>query len=127
MVPLVLTIQLLKMLFLLCSGLDMQFLDILLELIDFVHELLLVLLMLRPVHVHLLSCRRDGHLKLLPVVLAVVDDGHVLRLVLLKIVEHLKFLVQGNQGVQSVLELDILFFECKLQLSIALLVKQGLL
>jgi len=114
------------MLLLLCCSLDVQFLDVLLELVDLIHQLLLILLVLRPVNTHLLSCGRDRHLELLSVALAVVDDGHVLRLVLLEVVEHFQFLVQGNQSVEGVLELNILLLKLKLKRCIVFLLEQGI-
>ena len=89
----------------------MQLLDILLKLIDLVDKLLLVSLVLLSVLAYLLSSLRDCHLKLLPVALTVVDDCHVLRLVLLEIIEHFKFLIQSDQSVKGVLKLYILLFK----------------
>ena len=55
--------------------------------------------------------------------LTVPDHLLILSYVLLQVIEHLKFLIEGNQCVQFVLKLDLLFLQCQLKRILVSLVK----
>ena len=44
----------------------------------------------------------------------VLDDLYMCFLILLKIVEHFEFLIQGDKSIESVLKFDIFLFESNL-------------
>jgi len=84
------------------------------ELLDLGLKLVLELLLHLGVLFHLLGCHSQGRLELFASCFAITDELLVLGHVLLEVVEHLKFLVEGNQSVQLVLQLDILLLEREL-------------
>ena len=96
------------------------------DILDFLQQASLILLLHKSVQLQLLGDLDDLNLELLTGGLAIPDKLLVLSDVLLKIIEDLEFLVEGDQGVELVLELDLLLLEGKLELVLLALVKHRL-
>lgn len=62
-----------------------------------------------------MGCGGDRDLKLLSCLLALKLEGLLFLNILLEVIENLQFIIQGNQGVQLVLQLDIFLLEKQLQ------------
>ena len=106
--------------------LSLERLDVRFEISDFLQQAVLVLLLHDGVLLDLLGDLGDLNLELLTGGLAISHKLLVLGDILLEIIEDLKFLVEGDQGVELVLELDLLLLEGKLELVLLALVKHRL-
>jgi len=124
--PLILVVLLLKVGLLRLCGLPLLLLNLLHELLDFSLQAVLELLLHLGVLLHLLCCQRQSGLKLLSGGLAITNELLVLSDILLKVVEDLQFLIEGDQRVQFVLKLDFLLFEGELELIFLALVEHRL-
>ena len=125
-VTLVLLADLLDVSLLVGTCLALKALNLSLELFDLVEQTGLILLLHLCVLLDLLADLRDLDLELLSDRLTILEQLLVLSYVSLQIVEHLQFLIEGDQGVQFVLKLDFLLLECELQLVLLSLVKQSI-
>ena len=99
---------------------------LLFDILDFLQQAVLILLLHESVQLQLLSDLDDLNLELLTGGLAIPDKLLVLSDVLLEIIEDLEFLVEGDQGVKLVLELDLLLLKGELHLVFLTLVKHRL-
>lgn len=125
-VPLVLTVQLLKMSLLSLSSLPLLFLDLIHKLLDFGLETVLELLLHLCIFLDLLCGVCQNSLQLLSRSLAVANKLLVLSNVVLQVIENLEFLVEGNQCVQLVFKLNFLVFKSQLKLICLPLIKHRL-
>jgi hypothetical protein len=123
---LVLLLHLDDVLLLLRGHVLLKRLNVILELLDLLKQARLVLLLQLGVLLHLLRDLHDLDLKLLSGGLAITNELLVLSDILLKVVEDLQFLIEGDQRVQFVLKLDFLLFEGELELIFLALVEHRL-
>lgn len=123
MVPHFLLIELVGMDLLRMGCLLFLLLNILHQLVDLGLEALLKLLFHLGVLLDATGRLCDDHLELFAGVLRLLDVVLVLGHVLLQVVEDLEFLVEGNQGVELVLELLFLFLEQELKVGHATLLQ----
>ena len=93
------------------------------QLVDLLLETFLEFLLHFGVLLQLGGCRDDGLLKLLSCVLVLMGDVLVLSKIFLKVIEDLKFLVQGNQRIKLMLKLLFLLLKQYLQLGITALLE----
>ena len=88
-------------------------------------QAVLVLLLHLSIFLDLLGDLCDLGLELLTGGLTISHELLILCYVPLKVIENLELLIESNQGVQLVLELDLLLFERELELIFIALVEHG--
>ena len=67
----------------------------------------------------------DAHLQLLAGILAFPHKRPIFSDVVLEVIKHLQLFIQSNQSVQLVLQLNVFFFQSKLELVLFPLIKKS--